>query len=175
MLSIWLLATLAATQTPAAEKSLAFDQASAKLEFIGEYDGEPIEGRFERFSGKAVLGANALPSFRVEVDVASLNSDYADRDEVLRNSDWFDVVAHPKATYVSTAACTVQAKALLCPGTLTVRGKSASVPLQIKLAADGSMEGNASMDRRTFGVGKGEWDDMGVIGQSVQIRFRIGK
>jgi polyisoprenoid-binding protein YceI len=170
MFSILLVTALAA-----AAKPMIFDEKSASLQFIGQYDGEPVAGRFERFHGTVDMSVNALPSFRVEVEVASLNSDYADRDEVLKNSDWFDTAAHPKATYVSTAECSKVASGLSCPGTLTVRGKSAQVPLLLSIAANGRIEGKATMDRRTFGVGKGEWDDMGVIGQSVEIRFSVGK
>jgi polyisoprenoid-binding protein YceI len=92
---------------------------------------------------------------------------------VMRNSDWFDTDAHPKASYVSSADCALANGALTCPGQLTVRGKTLAVPLTLEIAADGAILGKASMDRRSFGIGKGEWEEMGVIGHQVEVKFSI--
>jgi polyisoprenoid-binding protein YceI len=188
MLTLLTLIALAATsaqtptKTPAptpdqtsapANKVLSFDQSNSKLEFIGSYDDEPIEGRFEKFSGSVNLTDPAKPAFDVQVQVGSLNSDYADRDMVLKNSDWFDAEKFPTAHFLSAGNCTLAAPALLCPGSLTLRGTSKPISLRVTIGKTGTIQGSAELDRKAFGVGSGEWDESAVIGKSVQIRFKL--
>jgi polyisoprenoid-binding protein YceI len=176
MLTILTLAALVAASgaTPVpAHKVLSFDQSNSKLEFIGSYDDEPIEGRFEKFSGTVNLTDPSKPAFDVQVQVGSLNSDYADRDMVLKNSDWFDADKFPTARFVSAGNCSLSAPALLCPGTLTLRSISKPINLRVIIGKTGTIEGSAELDRKAFGVGSGEWDESAVIGKSVQIRFKL--
>lgn len=173
LLTLALLAATSATTPAPATKPLSFDQSNSKLEFIGSYDEEPIEGRFEKFSGSVNLTDPTKPAFDVQVQVNSLNSDYADRDMVLKNSDWFDAEKFPTARFVSAGTCSVSAPALLCPGTLTLRGTSKPISLRVTIGKTGTIEGSAELDRKAFGVGSGEWDESAVIGKSVQIRFKL--
>jgi polyisoprenoid-binding protein YceI len=170
---ITLLTILALTATPPAAKLLSFDQSNSKLEFTGSYDEEPIDGRFEKFSGSVNLTDPSKPAFDVNVQVSSLNSDYEDRDMVLKNSDWFDAEKHPNARFVSAGTCTISAPALLCPGVLSIRGVNKPISLRVSISKTGAIEGSAELDRKDFGVGGGEWDESAVIGNSVKIRFKL--
>lgn len=170
---ITLLTILALTATPPAAKLLSFDQSNSKLGFTGSYDEEPIDGRFEKFTGSVNLTDLSKPTFEVTVQVNSLNSDYEDRDMVLKNSDWFDAEKFPNARFVSAGSCTISAPALLCPGELSIRGVSKLISLRVTISKTGTIEGSAELDRKTFGIGQGEWDESAVIGKSVKIWFKV--
>lgn len=172
----WLFALLAVGSAPATALEYAFDQNSGRLEFEGEYDGEAVTGVFRRFTGRATLEPSATRGLRLEttIEVASLDTDYPDRDEVLRNPDWFDAERYPKADWRSEGPCTPKPPALRCPGLLTLRGVTHPVPLVLSFDPERRrLQGGAEFDRRVFGVGGGEWERMASIGAEVRIRFTL--
>lgn len=153
-----------------------FDAGNSELAFTGDYGGEAVPGVFKRFSGEAVFDiAQPLATrFRTEIEVASLDTDYADRDDTLRGPEFFDTEVHPKATWESSADCEASGAALACPGTLTLKGASHPVPLIITPSTDGrSIDGNAKLARSAFAIGSGEWADPETIADAVEIRFRL--
>ena len=154
-----------------------FDQSASQLTFAGSYDVEPITGKFEKFSGTLKLDfADAKDAaFDVSINVASLNTDYQDRDDTLRGEGWFETAKFPTARFVSSGACSAAPAALSCPGTFTLRGISKALALVIQIdAKTQSLLGSATINRRDFGVGSGEWDEAGVIGDTVKVEFRLG-
>lgn len=166
---------LALGPATAAAAEFRFDAGNSELAFEGDYGGEGVPGVFRRFSGSAVFDPAdpAATRFTVEVEVASLDTDYADRDEVLRDADWFDAAAHPQARWVSSGPCSVDGAALACPGELSLKGVTRPAPLAIRIAAPATLEGSATLARREFGIGGGPWDEDGTIGETVAVRFRL--
>ncbi len=63
-----------------------------------------LSGRFNRFSGEFDYDeANpANNRVRLEIDVASIDTNHAERDKHLRSERFFDVKKFPKARFVST-------------------------------------------------------------------------
>ena len=63
-----------------------FDASNSELGFTGDYGGEAVPGVFRTFSGTAEfdLAKPLATRFRTEIDVASLDTDYAERDDTLR-------------------------------------------------------------------------------------------
>ena len=64
-----------------------------------------LHGRFNDFDGVFVVDRDNPANSRVEVeiDTASVDTNHAERDKHLRNKDFLNVEAHPKARFVSTA------------------------------------------------------------------------
>lgn len=162
--------------TGAHAASFRFDASNSELAFTGDYGGEAVPGVFRKFSGRADFDP-AVPlatRFRTEIDIASLDTDYADRDDTLRAPEFFDAEAHPTALWLSNGDCSAQGLRLSCPGTLTLKGQTHPVALDIAPGADGrSIEGKASLDRSAFGIGAGEWSDPETIANAVEVRFRL--
>jgi polyisoprenoid-binding protein YceI len=170
LLALMLLASTANAAT------FRFDASNSELGFTGDYGGEAVPGMFKRFSGTAVfdLAQPLATRFDTEIDVASLDTDYADRDETLRGPEFFDVEAHPSARWVSTGDCIQISARLSCPGTLTLKGVTHPVMIDIAPSADGrSIEGKASLARNQFAIGSGEWADPETIADAVDIRFSL--
>jgi polyisoprenoid-binding protein YceI len=169
---------IAATLLPAAASAaeFRFDATSSELAFTGSYDGEPVPGVFRQFSGSATLdpAAPLATRFRTEIEVASLDTDYADRDEVLRAAEFFDAAMHPKAIWASDGDCRIAGPSLECPGTLTLKGRTHDVPVTITIGGDGrSVEGRSTLKRTAFDVGEGDWADPETVGDEIEVRFRL--
>ncbi len=166
--------TLSATSVVAAD--LGFDASNSSLKFVGDYSGEPVPGVFKSFAGTVSLDL-ATPMatrFRTEIDVASLDTDYADRDDTLRGPEFFDASAHPTALWVSTGDCSGSLNALNCPGELKLKGKTVAVPIAVTVAPDGrSIIGKATVNRLDFDIGSGEWEDADTIRHDIAIEFEL--
>jgi polyisoprenoid-binding protein YceI len=182
MMKIYTLLALSVLSVQSMAAEFHFDQSASELNFQGSYDGEPIDGKFEKFSGTVRLEW-AKPSdarFLVSIDVNSLNTDYAERDDTLKSEDWFNSEKYPLASFESTSACVLApaspevAAAMTCPGNLKIRGQSKAVSLAIRFdSASQTMTGKSTINRRDFGIGQGEWEEAGVIGETVSIGFRL--
>src|SRR5262245_20680209 len=63
-----------------------------------------VRGQFQKVSGKVALDDQdpTRSSMSIEIDAATIDTRDAKRNEHLRSPDFFDVVQHPKITFVST-------------------------------------------------------------------------
>lgn len=62
------------------------------------YGPQTVQGRFERYDG--TLDLSAQPSIELTIEVDSLNTDNARRDEHLRFADFFDSANQPQVRFV---------------------------------------------------------------------------
>jgi polyisoprenoid-binding protein YceI len=153
-----------------------FDAGNSELGFTGDYGGEAVPGVFKRFSGTASfdLSQPLATRFATEIEVASLDTDYADRDDTLRGPEFFDSEQFPVARWTSDGDCSVTGTQLSCPGRLTLKGQTHPVPIQITPSADGQIiEGKASFARSQFAIGSGEWTDTETIADRVEVQFKL--
>ncbi|MEO0492496.1 MAG: YceI family protein [Actinomycetota bacterium] len=95
-----------------------------------------VRGRFNTFSGSAVIGDD-LSSARVEavIDLSSVDTNNAGRDGHLTSGDFFNAETHPQMTFVSTSAT---ADTMI--GDLTINGITKQVELEVEfhgVAVDG--------------------------------------
>jgi polyisoprenoid-binding protein YceI len=95
-----------------------FDAGNSELGFTGDYGGEAVPGVFRKFSGTAEfdLARPLATRFRTEIEVSSLDTDYAERDDTLRTPEFFDTAAHPQAVWVSTGGLQRRRRAAVVPG-----------------------------------------------------------
>lgn len=96
-----------------------------------------VKGKFETFSGTLVTAENPLDS-KVEatVQVASINTNQADRDGHLRTGDFFAAEEHPEFTFVSTGV-REQGGDYFVDGDLTLRGVTKPVTFAFEFGGFG--------------------------------------
>jgi len=89
-------------------------------------------GNFNKFSGEFTIDPNAIENATVkaEIDMASVDTNHADRDKHLRSDDFFDVKKHPKATFVSTSVKKTGEKTADVTGNLTLKGVTKPITLK---------------------------------------------
>jgi polyisoprenoid-binding protein YceI len=99
-------------------------------------------GVFRGVSGTLTLDRAALANSRVEVsiDVATINTNVADRDEHLRGPDFFDVANHPQMTFASREIRARDDGQLRVTGDLTIRGTTRSVVLDVDPVSEESKD-----------------------------------
>lgn len=120
-----------------------------------------VKGKFENFDVTVTTGEE-LTDTTVEatIEIASVNTNQAQRDEHLRTSDFFAADEFPEMTFKSTGV-RVEGDHLLVDGDLTLRGVTKPVTLKAEfggITTDGygqtkaGGEATTKIDRTDFGV-----------------------
>ena len=83
------------------------------------------------------------------IDLASVDSGDAQRDQSLPASDWFDVAEHPKATFTATRFEKTGADRFVAHGTLDLRGvkKPVDLPFTLHITGDKAQVSGAGSGR----------------------------
>jgi polyisoprenoid-binding protein YceI len=120
-----------------------------------------VRGRFARFEGQIVTGENPADStVTASIDLTSIDTNNAQRDDHIRSADFFEVETYPTMTYTSTGV-RQDGDDLILDGDLTLKGVTRPVPLRLELngfgpdAFGGTRAGftaTAEINRRDFGV-----------------------
>ena len=143
-----------------------------------------VRGNFETFAGTITIAEDPLASsVTAEVDLSSINTRDAGRDEHLRGSDFFEVASHPKLTFVSTSV-TPKGSDYVVTGDLTIKGVTKTVELALEfngVSADpwgGTRSGFSAattISRKDFGVDFNIPLDGGgvVVGDDVKIGLEV--
>jgi polyisoprenoid-binding protein YceI len=94
-----------------------------------------VRGRFGKVEGAATIDLDRLQSsVRATIDLTSIDTGDAGRDEHLRSADFFDVENHPTMTFTSTSVKEDGGDHTLY-GDLTIKG--VTHPVQLDLEFDG--------------------------------------
>jgi polyisoprenoid-binding protein YceI len=93
-----------------------------------------LTGRFNTFSGSFEYDEKNAGAAKVEIDidVASIDSNHAERDKHLRDEDFLHVDAYPKARFVSTAFTDNGDGTAVLEGDLTLRGVTRPVSIDVE-------------------------------------------
>lgn len=147
-----------------------------RLGFTAQWNGEPVNGSFGKWSGNIFFSPEALEASRVDIsiDLASVDTGDGQRDGTLTGSDFFDTARFAKASYRASSFTSLGGDRYRADGTLTLRGASKPVPLNFTLTINGDKaraRGTARIDRTSFGVGQGDYASTAEIAGPVAISF----
>jgi polyisoprenoid-binding protein YceI len=144
-----------------------------------------VRGRFTGFEGQVVTGADPLASsVRATVDLASIDTDNADRDAHIRSADFFEVETHPTMTYLSTGVHH-DGDDLVVDGELTLHGVTRAVPLTLEVNGFQpntpfgdtrvGFSATGELNRTDFGIGFNMPIDGGgvVVGEKIQLHIEV--
>lgn len=175
-----------ATPEPEATQETEEDEAKAprkwsiapggKLGFTAQWNGEPVNGSFGKWSGTILFAPEALEASKVDIsiDLTSVDTGDSQRDGTLTDSDFFDTGRFAKASYRASSFKALGGDRYRADGTLTLRGVSKPVPLAFTLTITGDKaraRGSARIDRTSFGVGQGDYAGTTEIAGPVAISF----
>ena len=109
------------------------DPGHAEVAFIGRHFGlTKIRGRFVGVDGTVTIADEIeKSSVDVTIDMASVDSGDATRDDHLRSADFFDVERHPTATFRSTRI-SLDGNEAEVAGDLTIVGVTRPVVLHVE-------------------------------------------
>ena len=154
------------TLTPPQLGSYAIDTSESTLTFRTRhlFGLAPVKGSFTITGGTVDVAEPAARSaIRAEIDAASFRTRNPLRDQTVRSARFLDTGRHPVITFSAGAAQGPALAAtrpgsggLTVPGTLTVRGTTRPVSLEVELLATGpgpvTARATARIDRTEFGV-----------------------
>jgi polyisoprenoid-binding protein YceI len=150
---------------------------SSTLGFSSTFQGETFQGHFGQWNAAISYDPADLAAskFDVTVHTASVQTGDSDRDSALPGEAFFDVAKYPDAHFVTTGF-RKNGNQVVADGTLTLRGVSKPVSLQVNFAPQGSgatLDVSGTVQRLDFGVGSGEYADTSVIGAEVKITAHL--
>lgn len=123
-----------------------------------------VKGVFEKFKGSVIIDEKDITKSKVDVSIemASVNTNIAKRDDHLRSPDFFDIGKFPTMSFVSTRVEKSGADMLRVTGNLTIKGVTRQVTLNVEgptgeiKSPQGDLKRGASatatINRQDFGV-----------------------
>lgn len=122
-----------------------------------------VRGRFDQFEAVLTVGETLDEvSVKATIDLASVDTNQADRDTHLRGTDFFSVEKHQDMVFESTSVRQVADDRYELKGNLTIVGITHEVPLDVRyegtevFPADGSTRAGFSatgeINRDDFGI-----------------------
>ena len=149
---------------PLAAGEWTLDPLHCTVEFTARHMAiSKVRGRFHTFDATVMVGDSLeTSSLSARVDMSSVDTNNADRDAHLRNSDFFHVDQHPEMTFESTAIVSTGDTTYDVIGDLTINGVTRQERLNVvfhgteTFPGDGSFhagfEATATISRTDYGV-----------------------
>ncbi len=140
------------------------DPVHCTVEFTARHMAiSKVRGRFHSFDATVSVGDTLDTSdLTATVDMSSVDTNNADRDAHLRNSDFFDVERHPEMTFRSTDIRATGADTYDVVGELTINGVTRVETLAVQFhgtetfPGDGSVhagfEATGTISRTAYGI-----------------------
>jgi cytochrome b561/polyisoprenoid-binding protein YceI len=167
--------TLATAPQPIADWTVA---PGGRLGYVASWAGIPVNGRFNSWSAKIRFSPDALDQSTISVSVALASSSTSDsqRDATISGPDFFNIAAHPDATYTATKFRAFGGNRYEADGALSLHGVTRPVKLVFTLKIEGDtarVSGSTRLDRTNFGVGSGDYAATDQIGGNVAVTFNF--
>jgi len=161
-----LIATLAFISGPSLANDYVIDTKGmhAFVQFRVKHLGYSwLYGRFNDFSGEFSYDPTKPEASKVAIDInmASVDTNHAERDKHIRSDDFLDTDKHPKASFVSTAYKANGDNTAELTGDLNFNGVTKAVTLDIAYIGGGKdpwggfrqgFEGRTTLKPADFGV-----------------------
>lgn len=133
---------------------------------VKHMDTTYVYGRFNKFTGTIVVNERdpARSSVELEIDLNSVDTGNSQRDDHLRNPDFFNTRQYPRATFKSTRVRKVNDTAVEVQGDLTLRGITKPLTARVTFTGKGrnpkgqeiiGFETTFTIKRSEFGVNYG--------------------
>lgn len=153
----------------------------SQIVFVSKQMGVPVEGTFKKFDAQVAFDPKKPEGGTValQIDTASAGFGVPMSDAELPKAPWFDAAHFPQASFQSSAIKALGDGKFEMAGKLTIKGvaRSVTVPVGIAAAPGGGnyavATGSFTIQRLDFKVGDGEWTDTSVVGNEVQVRFKL--
>lgn len=146
--------------------------------------GEVFSGSFGTYSADIAFDPDDLAGSRavIVIQTATAHTGATDRDENLKQPDWFDTVQFPEARFEATTFRKTGEGAFVADGTLTLKGtaRPVSLPFTFKIAPQDTnglktalVDGTVTLNRADFKIGLGQWADTSIIANEVPVDIHL--
>lgn len=145
-----------------------------------------VRGSFGNLSGTINFDPDNLGASSVDatIDVATINTGVADRDNHLRSADFFEVEKYPNITFKSTDVEVTGDDSAKVTGDLTIRDVTNSVVLDVEFLGQGGspfgdtragFEATTKINREAFGLTWNQALESGgvLVGKDIKVSLNI--
>lgn len=143
-----------------------------------------VRGQFKQYRGTVNFDPAEFTrsSFEGEIDVASIDTGNTQRDDHLRNSDFFDAPNHPKITFKSTRIESKGDGEYVVHGDITIRGVTKPLALDVEFHGTSKnpwgqtvagLSARATVNRKDFGVSYNAVLEAGGVAVSEKVKIEI--
>jgi polyisoprenoid-binding protein YceI len=165
----------------------AIDASHSRIGFVARHAMvTKVRGSFNDFEGTATIDGQtpSNSSVQVTINVESIDTRNAQRDDHIRTNDFLDVATYPQITFVSTSVEHDGGDDFNVTGDLTIRGvtKSVTIPLEYQGSASDpfgnarvGFEGSVVINRKDWGVNWNAALETGgvLVSEKVTLEFEI--
>jgi polyisoprenoid-binding protein YceI len=167
---------LGAIPTALADLSQA-DAGAGTLLFSATQAGAKFTGAFKKFQVKFDFdpASPSKGSLDVTVETPSIDTQDAERDEILKGRDFFWTEKYPQAVF-HAGRFEPDGAGFRAVGELSIRGAKKPAIVRFTLAPAAGvavMKGTAALHRLDFGLGQGDWASTEWVGDDVEVRFEL--
>ncbi len=154
------------------------DHDASHIRFIGDQAGAPFTGVWLAWTGDIHFDpSNLAGSYAsVRVQTRAVETQDAERNGIMQDTEWFDTEAFPEARFEARQFMAEPAGGFRALGDLAIKGLSTPVQLVFEVSVSGNrrrLSGVAELDRLQLGLGTGEWADTDWVGQTVRLEFLV--
>lgn len=151
--------------------------AQSEIQFVSKQMGVPVEGKFKSFGAQVNFDPAKLATSKIAFTVDTGSADIGrEANAELPKPVWFNVAAFPKATFQSSSIKRIDASKFEVAGKLSIKGMSSDVVVPVTLTQSGATTtatGAFAIKRLTFRIGEQEWSDTSMVGDEVQVKFKL--
>jgi polyisoprenoid-binding protein YceI len=167
--------------TPAADYLIDTDKAHAFIQFRIQHLGYSwLYGRFNEFNGTFSYDEKNPTANKVEVNIntASIDTNFAERDKHLRSDDFLDVKKFPQARFVSTQFEDQGKGKALLKGDFTLHGVTKPIVIAVERVGQGDdpwggyragFSGTTVLKLADYGITR----DLGPASQEVELMLSV--
>ena len=145
-----------------------------------------VRGQFRKYSATIHLLPEDFTrsAFEGEIEMASVDTGNADRDDYLRTSEFLDAARHPKIAFASTRIESRGGSRYVACGDLTIRGVTRPVAVDVEYLGTSKnpsgrtiarIRARGAIRRKDFGVSLGAMLEAGgaTMGEKVMLEIEI--
>lgn len=147
----------------------------SSVSFSYKQMGVAMDGKFKKFSAHINLDPAKADKAtgRLDIDLASIDTGSSEADQEVVGKAWFNVAAHPKASYVLQSLKSTGPGQFEATGQLTLKGQTRELRTALKLHAPSTLVGNFVLKRADFGIGEGMWAKFDVVANEITVHFNL--
>lgn len=161
------------------------DAAHSEIQFkVKHLMISTVTGNFSQFDARMETDGESFINAKIsfEADVNSIQTGNEQRNGHLKSADFFDAANHPKISFVSTSFVSNGENRYILEGTLTIRGNSKPVKLDVEYLGKMAdfygnekhgFELNGKINRNEFGLQWSAVTEAGGIVVSDEVRLHM--
>ena len=158
------------------------DFANSTIQWQAFWNTSPVNGRFRTWQTDFELDPAAPEKGHIKtiITLASVDTQYPERDEALKGPDWFNTAAYPQAVFESHRI-TKTTQGYVAAGKLTLGGVTLPLAFPFTFTVkpepghtqQAFLASTFKVSRKAFHIGSGAWKDTGQIKEMVTVKINL--